>query len=372
MKLTRWFVLLAVLVAAPASAQVVRFGFPAGSPEDQALQAISNETDAQKRVTMLEEFVKTYASNPQAVAYGNWQLSQSFQGTGDLVKALDYGDKALAALPDNLEILISQIGIAQQAKNNAKVIDYASRAGAVLLALDKRPKPDGVSDEDFARTRAADKAAVQQSAEFAEVAAYNVISAEQSPKNRLQYAERFAQSFPNSKYLDPVMTLAIVSLQEMNDTARMTEFAEKALGANPNNVQTLVVLANAFAEDQKGTYLAKAGAYARKAIELTKGDDPSQRITAGFAHQILGYVLLREEKTPAGIAELKIAADMLKEDPAKLSIVLYRLGFAYAKLKNYAEARPVLTRCTTVDGPFKDEAKKLLDQVNAAGKKRSE
>ncbi len=366
MKPIRWFALLFVLAAAVASAQVANIGFPAGSPEDQALQAISNEADAQKRIAMLEEFVKTYAANPQAVAYGNWQLSQNYQAAGDLPRALDCVDKALAALPDNVNILASAIGVAQQAKDNAKIMDYASRVGAVVLALEKQSKPEGMSDEDFARRRAADATAVQQPAEFAEVAAYNVISGEQNARNRLQYAERFAQSFPRSKYLDPVMTLAIISLQEMNDTARMAEFADKALAANPNNVQTLVVLANAFAEDQKGTQLAKAGAYARKAIELTKADDPSQRITAGFAHEILGYVLLREEKTAAGIGELKIAADMLADDPAKLSIALYRLGFGYAKLKNYEAARAALTRAATVDGPFKEESKKLLEQVNAA------
>ncbi len=371
MKVIRWFALVAVLAATVASAQVVKFGFPAGSPEDQALQAISNEADAQKRLAMLEDFVKTYASNPQAVAYGDWQLSQSYQAAGDLAKALEYADKALAAVPDSVDVLVSAIGVAQQAKDNAKVVDYASRVGAVQLSLEKQSKPADMTEEQFATRRAADRAALQQPAEFAEVAAYNVISGEQNPKNRLQYAERFAQSFPNSKYLDPVMTLAIVALQEMNDTARMSEFAEKALAANPNNVQTLVVLANAFAEDQKGTQLTKAGAYARKAIELTKADDPNQRITAGFAHQILGYVLLREEKTPAGIAELKTAADLLQDDPAKLSIALYRLGFGYAKLKNYADARAVLTRATTVEGPFKEEAKKLLDQVNAAGRKRT-
>ena len=43
-----------LLIAIAASAQVERIIIPAGSPEDQALQAISNESDAQKRTAMLQ------------------------------------------------------------------------------------------------------------------------------------------------------------------------------------------------------------------------------------------------------------------------------------------------------------------------------
>ena len=80
---------------------------------------------------MYEEFVQKFSSNPAAVAYGNWQISQAYQATGDLQKALDYGDKALAGSPRNLDILVSQASIAQQAKNNAKLMDYAAKGGEV-------------------------------------------------------------------------------------------------------------------------------------------------------------------------------------------------------------------------------------------------
>ena len=39
---------------------------------------------------MYEEFVQKFSSNPAAVAYGDWQLSQAYQAAGDLQKALDY------------------------------------------------------------------------------------------------------------------------------------------------------------------------------------------------------------------------------------------------------------------------------------------
>ena len=99
---------------------------------------------------MYQDFLKQFSSNPAAVAYGNWQISQAYQGTGDLQKALDYGDKALASAPHNLDILVSQASIAQQMKNNAKLMDYSVRGGEAVQLHRQDTKPEGMSDQDFA------------------------------------------------------------------------------------------------------------------------------------------------------------------------------------------------------------------------------
>src|SRR5207248_6760664 len=134
-------------LALSAFAQLERIVIPAGTPEDQLLQAISKEEDAQKKATMYEEFVQKFSSNPAALAYGNWQLSQYYQGAGDLQKSLAYGDKALAGTPHNLDILVSQVGVAQQMKNNAKTMDYSVRGGEAYDSISKQTKPAELSDQ---------------------------------------------------------------------------------------------------------------------------------------------------------------------------------------------------------------------------------
>src|SRR6266446_2823945 len=126
------------LFSLSAFAQLDKIVIPAGTPEDQALTAISNEQDAQKKLAMYEDFVQKFSGNPAAVAYGNWQIAQSYQTEGDLAKALSYGDKALAGMPSNLDILVSQANIAQQMKSNAKVMEYAARGGKAYNSADKR------------------------------------------------------------------------------------------------------------------------------------------------------------------------------------------------------------------------------------------
>jgi len=368
MKPLRYLSIIIVLCATSAWPQS-NIVIPAGTPEDKALTEISQQSDQDKRISMLDEFVKQYSANPAAVAYGNWQLSQQYV-TSDPNKAMEYGDKALAAMLDVLDILQTQADLAQQTKNYTKVVDYATRAAVVIKNIDKQPKPDAMSDDDFKNQIAAQKTAAEPIYDYLAAAAYNATAAEQDARKRIAEIERFSEAFQGSKLSDNANLLAVATYQEMNDMPRLIAFGEKALAANPKNSSMLELLANAFAEDPKGTNLAKADSYSRKAIELIKEDTTAsaenRQITEGFAHQILGYTLLRQEKTAAAITELKTASTMLKGDPAKYSITLYRLGFAYAKDKQNPNAKQVLTEAVTVDGPFKDASKELLAKVNAA------
>ena len=370
MRRVRWATLAVLVVALSAQAQLDRIVIPAGTPEDQALQAITNESDAQKKISMLEEFVQKFSGNPAAVSYGNWQLAQAYSSAGDNTKALEYGDKAAAAAPGNLDILMSQVSVAQQMKNWDKVIEYAARGGEVYNSLGKKDKPANMSDAEFQSAIEQDKAAGKQSYEFLESAAFNAITSEQDGRKRMAYIEKFTPAFPASRFEEQVSQYAIYSLQQSNDSARLVSYGEKTLAANPNSLPTLILLASTYAEDPKGTNLPKAMTYARKAIELAKADAPdadrSHKLSAGIAHSTLGYALMKQEKTAAAIAELKMATALLKEDPTSYSMALYRLGYAYAKLGRLTEARQVLTEAAGIQGPVQGLSRELLVKVNSA------
>src|SRR5581483_333777 len=169
-------------LASCAWAQLDHIVIAAGTPEDQALQASSKETDPEKKLALYQDFVEKFASNPAAVAYGNWQISQYYQNAGDLAKALEYGDKALAGSPRNLDILVSQAGIAQQMKDGAKTFQYCATGGEVYNSIAKQAKPADVSDADFAARMEDEKNSAKSSYEFMEAAAYNVIAAENDGK----------------------------------------------------------------------------------------------------------------------------------------------------------------------------------------------
>jgi len=352
-------------------AQLDRITIPAGTPEDHALNAISNEQDAQKKLAMYQDFLQTFSANPAAVAYGNWQISQSYQAAGDLQKAIDYGDKALAASPRSLDIMVSQAGIAQQMKDNATLMDYSVRGGELYNSIARQAKPEGMSDQDFAQHVEDDKRAAKSSDEFLEAAAFNAIAAEPDSKTRMAYIERFTPVFPDSRFQEQIASYAMMSLSDLQDTPRLISFGEKMLATNPNNLPALLLLASTYVDDPKPGSTAKAAGYAQKAIDAAKADAPdadrSRKVSAGVAYSTLGYADMKQDKTAAAIPELKSASVLLKgQDDQQYAIAMYRLGFAYAKLNKVSDARDVLQEAVKISGPVQQPAQDLLTKVNAA------
>jgi tetratricopeptide (TPR) repeat protein len=370
--MVRAAVVVALLCLSLSSfAQLDKIVIPAGTPEDKALAEISNEPDAQKKVAMYEDFVQKFSGNPAAVAYGNWQIAQSCQTEGNLEKAMGYGDKALAAMPNNLDILVSQANIAQQMKNAAKIMDYAMRGGKAYNSAAQTPKPEGMTDEQFAVRVAEVKERNKSSYEFLETAAFNTIADEKDAKTRMSYIERFTPAFPASRFDEPVTQYALFTLGQLNDSARLYSFGEKALAANPNSMPTMLLLANAYVEDARPSSLAKAITYSQQVIELAKADAPdadkSRKLSGGVAHSTLGYAYAKQEKVAAAIPELKTAAALLKgQDDVSYATALYRLGWAYAKTNRIAEARAVLEEAVKIPGPLQGPCQELLAKVNAA------
>ncbi len=360
--------LLVLLFSVALHAQLGKIGeFPAGSPEDQALQTITAEQDAQKRAALYVDFVQKFSANPAAAAYGNWQIAQIYQASGDSQKALDYGDKALAAAPDNLGLLVFQTNVAQSAKNYPKVIEYAVRGGAAYNAAKKEAKPAAAGAE---TPEDEDAAADKNSYNFMEAAAFNAIANQSDARTRIDDIDHFTAAFPNSQFADQLSTYALMSLTQLNDMPRLLAYGEKTLATDPNNLSALLLLANAYVDDAKPGSLAKSVTYAQRAIAAAKADAPdadkAHKVSAGAAHSTLGYAYMKQDKTAAAIPELRAATVLLRDQSDQDAIALYRLGFAYAKLRRVDEARQVLAEAVKIPGPVQKPAEDLLLKVNAA------
>jgi tetratricopeptide (TPR) repeat protein len=157
----------------------------------------------------------------------------------------------------------------------------------------------------------------------------------------------------------------------LNDQARLVSFGEKTLSSNPNSLPALLLLAGYYGEDSKAGSAAKAVSYSQKAIEVAKADAPdadkSRKVAAGAAHNTIGWVYLKQEKTSSAIPELKQAAALLKgQDDQQYAKALYGMGFAYGKANRLTEAREVLSEAVKIPGPLQAMAQDLLAKVNGA------
>ncbi len=369
MNLHRQIVVLGLLTFSLAAwSQNVKIVIPAGTPEDKDLSPIAAESDSQKRIALYEDFLKKYADNKPAFAYGSWQLSQLYLSAGDAPKALAYGDKALQLYPNNLDILVSQAGVAQSMKDNGKVVEYAVRGADIVHSIAKEPKPADVSAEDWANHLSEEQASAKFGYEFLETSAYNAIVAEQDANRRMNYIEKFTPAFPKSKFEQPITQLALYSLQQLNQPQRLEAYGEKSLAADPENIPILLMLANAYSEDPKQA--SKAITCANKVISLTDpaSGDKSQKLSAGVAHSTLGYTYLKQSKFTAAVSELKTAVSLLQEDPQAQQAAYFRLGYAYAKQNRKADSMAALQKAAGVDGPYQGPAREMLSKVSASGK----
>ncbi len=370
MRVIRWLMVgMAALFPLLLQAQMDKIVIAAGTPEDQALQEISKESDAQKKLPMYEDFLQKFAANPDAVAYGNWQISQYYDNTGDTQKAIEFGDKALAGSPRNLDILVSQVNMLQKVKDRGKIVEYATRGGEIYNSLGKQPRPEGMSESDFAARVESDKTTARSSYEFLEASAYNAIVDENDAKTRMNYIEKFTPAFPDSRFGDGITSYAMAALSDLKDMNRLVAYGEKTLATNPDHLPTLLLLSGAYVDDPKPGSLAKAITYAQKTIAVAKADAPdadnSRKISAGLGHSTLGYAYLKQDKATAAVPELKSAVGLLRGlDDQQFAIAAYRLGFAYGKLNRMAEAREILQEGVKIQGPVQQMAKDLLAKVS--------
>ena len=365
----RFAIVLAFFFSLAAVGQNARIVIPAGSPEDKELAAIAAESDAGKQADAYEEFIKKYADNKPAVAYAEWQLSQSYLTAHENAKAMEWGDKALESYPDNLDIIVSDANVAMALKDNAKIVDYSVKGAAVCKSIGQQTKPADVSDAEWKNRVSEQENAAKPSCDFLETAAYNAIASEQNASRRMDYIEKFTPAFPKSQFDQQVSQLAMLSLQQLNQPQRLAAYGEKALAANPDSIPTLLMLANAYAGDPKQA--AKAATYANKVIALV-GPSPADNTTksyAGLAHTALGRADLNQEKLPAALTELKTAAALLQHDPPDQQVALYYLGYAAAKQNRKADSVAALEKAIAISGPYQAPAKEMLTKVLAAGKK---
>jgi len=358
-----------VVLTLSAWSQNTSIAIPAGTPEDKDLSTIANESDAQKRIVAYQEFLKTYADNKPAMAYAEWQLSQQYLAAGDTAKAMEYGNKALEAYPNNLDIILSQASVAQAMKDNGKVVDYAVQGAGVFRSIAKQPKPADMSDADWTTRISNEENSARSACDVLETSAYNAIVSEQDPNKRMSEIEKFTPAFPKSKFEDQITQLALYSLRQLNQPQRVIAYGEKTLAANPESIPTLLMMADAYAGDAKEA--AKAATYANKVLALV-GPNPSsadktKKSYAGLAYTTLGRAELNQEKLVPAVTDLKTAVGLLQDDPQDQQPALFYLGYAHAKQNHKAEAVAALEKAAAISGPYQGPANDMLAKVSAAG-----
>jgi tetratricopeptide (TPR) repeat protein len=157
------------------------------------------------------------------------------------------------------------------------------------------------------------------------------------PRTTVDRAEKFAQMYPTSEFLEAIELTKMDAYRELGRTASAVSSAARVLRMNPENPLALVSLAETLLSGGASyeQNRERAVQHARRAVSvldslaMPQGSRSREWLEAkkellARAHGMLGYVHLKEEEFEEAAAELQIAA---KLEP--VGMYFYRTGLAF-------------------------------------------
>jgi tetratricopeptide (TPR) repeat protein len=376
MKLARFAPLLLALFAATAQAQIGKTVIvPAGSPEDKAINAITGATDPAQKITLLDQFMKDYGSKPDLALLAETLYTSSYLQQDNYDKAIESGEKVMAADPDNFAAAVNLVRAAAGKQDAAKAFDFSDQAAAILARYKAAPPPAGSSAQTWAGQQVDTIKSAQSDIESMQYALFSVASQVTDGAQRAVFLERFLKSFPDSVYAANAREGLAFAYQQAQNIPKMLDAAQQVLAKDPSNVSMLLLLADYYSG--QGKQLDDAAADAQKALDtLSTAVKPAQTSQAdwdkqtalqkGIAYSALGQIEVVRAKNAPGVESFKQADPLLESNGYYYARNLYRLGFTLAKMKQISEARKYLGEAVKIDSPFRALAQQTLATINGS------
>jgi tetratricopeptide (TPR) repeat protein len=161
----------------------------------------------------------------------------------------------------------------------------------------------------------------------AELEAVKAMLGAQTPDDRIKAADNLLEKFADTDFKAYALAFEAQAYSQKGDYEKMQIYGERALEVNPNDYQTLLLLASNIAQRTRDTdldkeeRLAKAEKYAKAALAALKdAPKPNPNITdeqwegakkdmVAQAHEALGLAAMARKKYDVAIIEYKISID---------------------------------------------------------------
>src|ERR1700722_5088921 len=205
-------VLLALPCVLPVLAQEKQnFVFNPSTPEGQILQALGQETDDARKVTLAQDFLAKYPKH-EAAGWVSAQLESGLLAEKDNDKVLEVADAAYANGPDldaafyALKAAVAKGDIEQAKKWSARTTDAAHKA----IAAAKAPTDDE-SKQQLEYYKQVD--------EYSEYGLY-VLALKAMPKEEVDLVDTLTKQNPKRQYLSEVATSYFAALPKAGEGAK--------------------------------------------------------------------------------------------------------------------------------------------------------
>ena len=382
------FFLIALSLALSAWAQQPCPGFTVAvnTDEDRLMLALNGADKPEDQLTALNNFSKEHPDSKFMNCANEYYATVELK-LKDYDKSIEYGEKNLAANYLDLNLYLTLMrAYAGSAKVDDTIFGIINKVpDQVKTEIGTPARPAKTTDEEWAKMQKDDAELAKDSHDYAVWAFFQVLPRVTDRAKQVTYLESFLKVYPEVEkdQAAQVNLIYFQAYQTQGDLAKTTEYGDKVLAADPNNVVVLNTMGLIYAFYVQPANTEKAVGYAQKALTAAQGlkkpegvDDAAfkqqQDTQLGMAHLTLGdAALVRAQKSgklvPA-IDELKTATTLLDANPALEGQALYYLAFAYelGYPANHPAAAAALNKAVALPGPFQAQAKALLAKVRAA------
>ncbi|MDD5541640.1 MAG: hypothetical protein PHX83_00520 [Acidobacteriia bacterium] len=364
--------LVAVSLFAVGREPLLRAQVIAGSPEDKAYQAISNETDAKKRLELLDAFVKNFPKTTDlSQIYEFYAITYRELNNAD--KEIEYSEKSLALRPDSQLMLMLGRVLSIKGDDLPRAIQTIKDASALAQKVKDNPPP-GVSPKDWMQAQtevmANSKPLLDYAIDRYKQVFFQQLQQEKDPNKAIASLDDYSKLVNDPAALPLVYDAYMRNYELLNNRPKVAEYAEKALSLNPNDVGILAFVTNvylaqpmdadaALAQAQRAVSIADKIDTQPKPASMTDDQWNSQKTQwKALAYSTRGLVELQKpDSMPAAITDLEKARDFTPND----GIIQYRLGIAYWKSERIDDAINALARSAAVPSGIQTQAAQLLE-----------
>jgi tetratricopeptide (TPR) repeat protein len=191
----------------------------------------------------------------------------------------------------------------------------------------------------------------------AELDLYLKIVTDTTSQSILKDVGDFASQFPKSDLLGVAYQYQMHAFEDLGDFEGMIEAGQKALLANPDNINTLLTLAPAISNHVAGSgdsdkLLRQAEGYARRILVAVDQIKPPRQIPLeqweatkrgmqSRAHEVLGVIAINRTQPMIAVDEFKAAINFA---PSSEGSLYFRLGVACVYAGERVDARKYLLR----------------------------
>ncbi|MDE3135212.1 MAG: tetratricopeptide repeat protein [Acidobacteriota bacterium] len=364
-------IILLLMAAAPAAAQLgTQVAVQAGTPEDKALTAINQASTPQQKLALLDKFAAEHPSGEMALMADQLYVS-IYLSLKNYPKVYEYGDKALAIDPNNLQVGVDLVRAAQLQNSTTKIFNYGTKVGEMVNRYKAQPPPTGVPADQWAAEKQQNLDAAAPQINWVAGVMYSAVATERTEAS----LNRFMDAFPDSTYTQNAEIRMAQMYNRSGETEKLLAFVEKRVAVNPDDIGMQVLLADYLSG--KGTDLDRASAAANKVIQLlSTATKPAGMTDAqwekqsngqkGQAYSALGQVYVDQKDNDKAVAAFEQAKPLLKDSTVNYARNLYRLGSTLAQMKRNTEARAALEEAAKLETPYRAMSEALLRKLSTS------